>query len=83
MARRSAPQEALGPRDYAIYAVRWLEIPLISLFLESVVVVLTVRISKLQKAARKISFAQPQPPRLACRLFTCLSILFYLWPGTI
>ncbi len=43
----------LGPRDYALYAVGWLEIPLISLFLESVCVVLTVRISKLQQEGRK------------------------------
>jgi O-antigen/teichoic acid export membrane protein len=43
----------LGPRDYAIYAVGWLEIPLISLFLESVVAVLIIRISKLQQEGRK------------------------------
>lgn len=39
----------LGPRDYAIYAVGWLEIPLISLFLESIVQVLIIRVSKLQQ----------------------------------
>jgi O-antigen/teichoic acid export membrane protein len=43
----------LGPRDYAIYAVGWLDVPFISLFLESVVWVLIVRISKLQKEGRK------------------------------
>src|ERR1035441_1591855 len=43
----------LGPRDYAIYAVGWLEIPLISLFLESVAQVLIIRISKLQQEGRK------------------------------
>ena len=43
----------LGPRDYAIYAVGWLEVPLISLFLESVIQVLIIRVSKLQLAGRK------------------------------
>jgi len=43
----------LGPRDYAIYAVGWLEIPLISLFLESVVQVLIIRVSKLQQQGQK------------------------------
>src|SRR5664279_4524667 len=43
----------LGPRDYAIYAVGWLEIPLISLFLESVAQVLIIRVSKLQQEGRK------------------------------
>jgi O-antigen/teichoic acid export membrane protein len=43
----------LGPRDYAIYAVGWLEIPFISLFLESVVQTLIVRVSKLQQEGRK------------------------------
>jgi O-antigen/teichoic acid export membrane protein len=43
----------LGPRDYAIYAVGWLEIPLISLFLESVVQVLIIRVSRLQHEGRK------------------------------
>lgn len=43
----------LGPRDYAIYAVGWLEIPLISLFLESVVQVLIIRVSRLQHEGRR------------------------------
>ncbi len=43
----------LGPRDYAIYAVGWLEIPLISLFRESVSQVLIIRVSKLQQEGRK------------------------------
>jgi O-antigen/teichoic acid export membrane protein len=43
----------LGPRDYAIYAVGWLEVPLISLILESVSQVLIVRVSKLQLDGRK------------------------------
>jgi O-antigen/teichoic acid export membrane protein len=43
----------LGPRDYAIYAVGWLEIPLITLFLESAVQVLIIRVSKLQQEGRK------------------------------
>ena len=43
----------LGPRDYAIYAVGWLEIPLISLFLDSVAQVVTIRVSKLQQEGRK------------------------------
>jgi O-antigen/teichoic acid export membrane protein len=43
----------LGPLDYAIYAVGWLEIPLISLFLESVAQVLIIRVSKLQQEGNK------------------------------
>jgi O-antigen/teichoic acid export membrane protein len=43
----------LGPRDYAIYAVGWLEIPLITLFLESAVQILIIRVSKLQQEGRK------------------------------
>jgi O-antigen/teichoic acid export membrane protein len=42
-----------GPRDYAVYAVGWLDVPFISLFLDSVVWVLIVRISKLQQEGRK------------------------------
>lgn len=41
------------PADYAIYAIGWLEAPLISLFLESIVAVLVVRISALQHEDRK------------------------------
>lgn len=44
---------SLGPSDYAIYAVGWLDVPLISLVLESVVSVLIVRVSKLQQENRK------------------------------
>ncbi|MGB2666257.1 MAG: oligosaccharide flippase family protein [Candidatus Acidiferrum sp.] len=43
----------LGPTDYAIYAVGWLEVPLISLFLESIVSVLIIRVSALQQLDRK------------------------------
>ena len=44
---------SLGPSDYAIYAVGWLDIPLISLILESVVSVMIVRVSMLQQENRK------------------------------
>ena len=44
---------SLGPSDYAIYAVGWVDIPLISLFMESVVSVLIVRVSILQRENRK------------------------------
>ena len=44
---------SLGPRDYAIYAVGWLDVPLITLFLESVVSVMIVRVSALQQENRK------------------------------
>ncbi|HZD32505.1 MAG TPA: oligosaccharide flippase family protein [Candidatus Angelobacter sp.] len=38
----------LGPKDYAIYAVGWIDVPLVSLFQESVGAVLVLRISALQ-----------------------------------
>jgi O-antigen/teichoic acid export membrane protein len=44
---------SLGPRDYAIYAVGWIDVPLLTLILESVVSVMIVRISSLQKEDRK------------------------------
>ena len=44
---------SLGPSDYAIYAVGWLDVPLISLILESVVSVMIVRVSTLQRENRK------------------------------
>jgi O-antigen/teichoic acid export membrane protein len=40
------------PAEYAIYAIGWLEVPLISLFLESVLAVMVVRISALQHEGR-------------------------------
>ncbi len=43
----------LGPKDYAIYAVGWVDVPLLTLVLESVVSVMIVRISALQKEDRK------------------------------
>ncbi len=44
---------SLGPKDYAIYAVGWVDVPLLTLVLESVVSVMIVRISALQKEGRK------------------------------
>jgi O-antigen/teichoic acid export membrane protein len=44
---------SLGPSDYAIYAVGWLDVPLISLILESVASVMSVRVSTLQLENRK------------------------------
>ena len=43
----------LGPTDYAIYAVGWMDVPLISLFVESIVSVLIIRVSALQQQNRK------------------------------
>jgi len=40
------------PSEYAIYAIGWLEVPLISLFLESVAAVMVVRVSALQHEGR-------------------------------
>jgi O-antigen/teichoic acid export membrane protein len=40
------------PSEYAIYAIGWLEVPLISLFLESVMAVMVVRVSALQHEGR-------------------------------
>ena len=44
---------SLGPKDFAIYAVGWVDVPLLTLALESVVSVMIVRISSLQKEDRK------------------------------
>ena len=46
------------PGEYAIYAVGWLDVPLISLILESVVSVLIVRVSRLQQENRKEDIRQ-------------------------
>lgn len=43
----------MGPKSYAIYAVGWVEVPLLTLALESVVSVLIVRVSALEKENRK------------------------------
>ena len=44
---------SLGPKDYAIYAVGWVDVPLLTLMLESIVSVMIVRVSALQKEDRK------------------------------
>ena len=41
-----------SPAEYAIYAIGWLEVPLISLFLESMLSVMVVRISALHQEGR-------------------------------
>ena len=43
----------LGPTNYAIYAVGWVDVPLLTLALESIVSVMIVRISALQQEDRK------------------------------
>lgn len=43
----------MGPKDYAIYAIGWLDVPLISLFLESVAAVMVLRVSSLQHQGHK------------------------------
>ena len=44
---------SLGPKDFAIYAVGWVDVPLLTLALESVVSVMQIRVSSLQKDDRK------------------------------
>ncbi len=44
---------SLGPKDFAIYAVGWVDVPLLTLALESVVSVMQIRVSSLQKEDRK------------------------------
>ena len=69
---------SLGPADYAIYAVGWLDVPLISLILESVVTVMIVRISALQQEGRKAdirSITAAATNRLAALQFPLFMLL--------
>ena len=70
---------SLGPSDYAIYAVGWLDVPLISLILESVVSVMIVRISSLQQENRKADIryvTAAATNRLAAIQFPLFMLLF-------
>ncbi len=70
---------SMGPVDYAIYAVGWVDVPLISLILESVVSVMIVRISALQQEDRKadiLSITAAATNRLAAIQFPLFMLLF-------
>ena len=68
----------LGPADYAIYSVGWIDVPLLSLVLESVVSVLIIRVSVLQQQDRKAdirSVTAAVSSRLAAIQLPLLAIL--------
>jgi O-antigen/teichoic acid export membrane protein len=69
----------LGPADYAIYSVGWIDVPLLSLILESVVAVLIIRVSALQQEHRKAdirSVTAAASTRLAAIQLPLFAILF-------
>ncbi len=68
----------LGPADYAIYSVGWIDVPLLSLILESVGSVLIIRVSALQQENRKAdirSVTAAASTRLAAIQFPLFAIL--------
>ena len=70
---------SLGPRDYAIYSVGWVEVPLLTLLLESVVSVMIVRVSTLEKENRKADIryvTAAATNRLAALQFPLFAMLF-------
>ncbi len=70
---------SLGPKDYAIYAVGWVDVPLVTLALDSVVSVMIVRISSLQKQDRKADIryvTAAATNRLAAIQFPLFAMLF-------
>jgi O-antigen/teichoic acid export membrane protein len=69
----------LGPADFAIYSVGWIDVPLLSLILESVVSVLIIRVSALQQEDRKAdirSVTAAASTRLAAVQLPLFAILF-------
>lgn len=69
----------LGPAEYAIYSVGWIDVPLLSLILESVVSVLIIRVSALQQEDRKAdirSVTAAASTRLAAVQLPLFAILF-------
>ena len=69
----------LGPADFAIYSVGWIDVPLLSLILESVVSVLIIRVSALQREDRKAdirSVTAAASTRLAAVQLPLFAILF-------
>jgi len=70
---------SLGPRDYAIYAVGWVEVPLLTLAVESVASVMIVRVSSLEKEDRKDDIryvTAAATNRLAALQFPLFAMLF-------
>ena len=70
---------SLGPKDYAIYSVGWVEVPLLTLALESVVSVMIVRVSALEKENRKADIryvTAAATNRLAAFQFPMFAMLF-------
>jgi len=70
---------SLGPKAYAIYAVGWVEVPLLTLVLESAVSVMIVRISSLEKEDRKADIryvSAAATNRLAALQFPLFTMLF-------
>ena len=70
---------SLGPKAYAIYAVGWIEVPLLTLAVESMQSVLIVRVSSLQKENRKADIryvTAAAANRLAAIQFPLFAMLF-------
>jgi O-antigen/teichoic acid export membrane protein len=70
---------SLGPKAYAIYSVGWVEVPLLTLAVESVATVMIVRISGLQKEDRKEDIryvTAAATNRLAAFQFPLFTMLF-------
>ena len=69
----------LGPRDYAIYSVGWVEVPLLTLTVESVASVMIVRVSSLEQENRKEDIryvTAAATNRLAAIQFPLFAMLF-------
>jgi len=69
----------LGPKDYAIYSVGWVEVPLLTLTVESVASVMIVRVSSLEKENRKADIrylTAAATNRLAAIQFPLFAMLF-------
>ncbi|HTZ90046.1 MAG TPA: lipopolysaccharide biosynthesis protein [Alloacidobacterium sp.] len=70
---------SLGPTAYAIYAVGWVEVPLLTLAVESVASVMNVRVSSLEKENRKADIryvTAAATNRLAALQFPLFAMLF-------
>jgi O-antigen/teichoic acid export membrane protein len=70
---------SLGPRDYAIYSVGWVDVPLLTLAVESVASVMIVRVSTLEKEDRKEDIryvTAAATNRLAAMQFPLFAMLF-------
>jgi O-antigen/teichoic acid export membrane protein len=70
---------SLGPKDYAIYSVGWIDVPLLTLAVESVASVMIVRVSALEKEDRKEDIryvTAAATNRLAAIQFPLFAMLF-------